>query len=238
MEVLCLTEMEYFSCLGGIKLNDGWLGICGVIGGCLCVIGDVLFDWKGKGNVKSGPSGMIDSNWLKMGAWRFKASILVAALGVPLYLLGFLGMSRQLAQSSPLLGNLFLVFAVIGSSGGLFIHGLVCCFPLISQVLAKLGVADEVLEQLVDTIFKVVKLPFMVMFCSLVIVTSMIIMLAMGTGNLAVPDIFYWLNPLMLMLIGWLFRLINKERFADLPGIVMPSVGIAMIGVMTVISAL
>ena len=105
-------------------------------------------------------------------------------------------------------------------------------------MLAKLGVADEVLEQLVDTIFKVVKLPFMVMFCSLVIVTSMIIMLAMGTGNLAVPDIFYWLNPLILMLIGWLFRLINKERFADLPGIVMPSVGIAMIGVMTVISVL
>lgn len=218
-------------------MNDVWLGCCGVLGGCLCAIGDVLFDWKGKGNVKSGPSDMIDSNWLRMKPWRFKSSILFAAIGVPLYLLGFLGMSRQLAQSSPVLGNMFLIFAVVGASGGLFIHVLVCCFPLMSQVLAKQGIAVEVLERLVDTIFQAVKIPFMVMFCSLVIGTSMIVMLAMGTKNLIVPAIFYWWNPLMLMLTGWLFRLINKERFADLPGIVLPSVGIAMIGVMTIISA-
>lgn len=218
-------------------MNDGWLGVCGVLGGCLCGIGDVLLDWKGKGNVKSGPSGMIDSNWLRMGAWRFRASILLAAVGVPLYLLGFLGMSRQLAQSSPILGELFLIFAVIGSSGGLFIHGLVCCFPLISQVLAKMRIADEVLEQLVDTIFQAIKIPFVVLFSSLVIGTSLIIMLSIRTENLAVPVIFYWLNPLMLVLTGWLLRRIDKERFADLPGIVMPSLGIAMIGVMTIISA-
>ncbi len=219
-------------------MNDVVLGICGIVGGCLCAVGDVLFDWKGPGNKRTGPSGIIDSNWVKMSAWRFKASIIAAACGVPLYLLGFLGMSHQLAESNKTLASLFLISAVIGSAGGLFIHVLTCCFPLMSQALQEKEADPEILELLAARIFQAVKIPFIVMFCFLVIATSLILMVAIGTGNLSVAPIFYWWNPLMLMVTGWLFRLINKERFADLPGIMMPSVGIAMIGLMTVLSAL
>lgn len=213
------------------------LGILGVIGGLLCAIGDILFDLKGKDNVKSGPAGMIDSNWLKMPDWRFQVSILMASVGVPLYFLGLLGMSGQLAQSNPTLGTVFLVFAVIGSCGGFFIHALVCCFPLIRKTLTKNGVGDDIQYELIIKLFDSVKIPFIAMFCSLVVATSFILIYAIIAGHLDVPLVFVVLNPLGLMLIGWLFRLIDKRLFSDLPGIIMPSMGIAMIGLMTAISA-
>jgi len=58
-------------------------GIFGITGGVLCAIGDILFDLKGKNNVKSGHPKIIDGNRQIMSEWRFKASILFAALGVP-----------------------------------------------------------------------------------------------------------------------------------------------------------
>lgn len=216
---------------------DFILGILGVIGGLLCAMGDILFDLKGRDNVKSGPAGMIDSNWLKMPDWRFQVSILMAAVGVPLYFFGLLGMSGQLAQSNAPLGTVFLVFAVIGSCGGFFIHAMVCCFPLIRKSLTKSGVEDDVQNELFIKLFDSIKIPFFAMFCSLVVATSFILIYAIIAGHLDVPLVFVLLNPLALMLIGWLFRLVSKRLFSDLPGIIMPSMGLAMIGLMTAISA-
>ncbi len=216
---------------------DFFFGILGFAGGLLCAAGDVLFDLKGKGNVKSGLAGIIDSNWLKMHEWRFRASILLAALGVPLYFLGFISMSRQLAAGHAVLGTAFLVFAAAGSCGGFFIHALVCCFPIMRKSLTKSGVDDSAQYEMFSKVFGAVKIPFIAMFCSLVAATSIVLVVAILGGYLHVPLVFVALNPLALMLIGWVFRLVDKERFADLPGIIMPSLGIAMIGLMSAINA-
>lgn len=111
-----------------LNMMDFVFGILGITGGLLCAIGDILFDLKGKNNVKSGPANIIDSNWQHMSEWRFSVSIWVAALGVPLYLLGFLGMSDQLAQSNGTLDTIFLVFAVFGASGGGYLSMLRSAF--------------------------------------------------------------------------------------------------------------
>jgi len=81
-------------------MTDFVFGIFGIIGGLLCAFADILFDLKGRNNVKSGPAGIIDSNWQIMSEWRFNVSILVAAIGSPLYLLGFLGMANQLSHKT------------------------------------------------------------------------------------------------------------------------------------------
>lgn len=216
---------------------DFIFGILGFAGGLLCAVGDILFDLKGKGNVKSGPASILDSNWMKMPEWRFRASILMAALGVPLYLLGFIGMSRQLSIGNSALGTAFLVFAAIGSCGGFFIHAMVCCFPIMRKSLTKSGVDDNAQYEMFGKVFNAIKIPFIAMFCSLVVATSVVLIVAILVGCLQVPLVFVALNPLALMLIGLVFRLIDKERFADLPGIIMPSLGIAMIGLMAAISA-
>ncbi len=215
---------------------DFVFGILGMIGGLLCAIGDLLFDLKGKNNIKSGPANIMDSNWQIMSEWRFSASILVAALGVPLYLLGFLGMTNQLAQSNETVATTFLVFSVVGASGGLFIHASVCLMPIVCKTLTKSGVNKGIIETICAKIYNAVKIPLVIMFFSLVIATSATLIYAIIRGYLNVPFFFVILNPLGLMLIGWMFRLINKRVFSDLPGIIMPSVGIAMIGLMTALS--
>lgn len=216
---------------------DYVFGILGIIGGLLCAIGDILLDLKGKNNVKSGPANIIDSNWQQMSEWRFRASILAASLGVPLYLLGFLGMSNQLALSNGTVATTFLVFAVFGASGGLFIHATVCFLPIISKTLTKNRVSQDIIDATCTKIYSAVKIPLVIMFFSLVIATSITLIYAIIKNYLNVPVIFIVVNPLGLTLIGWLFRFINKRVFGDLPGIIMPSVGIAMIGLMTAISA-
>jgi hypothetical protein len=219
-------------------MTDFVFGIFGIIGGLLCAFADILFDLKGKNNVKSGPAKIIDSNWQIMSEWRFNASILAAALGAPLFLLGFLGMTNQLAQSDKTVAAVFLAFSVIGASGGLFIHASVCLLPIISKTLTKSGVNKDIVETVCAKIYNAVKIPLFAMFISLVIATSATLIYAIISGCLNVPFVFVILNPLGLILTGWLFRLINKRAFSDLPGIIMPSVGIAMIGLMTALNAM
>jgi len=213
-------------------------GIFGIIGGLLCAFADILFDLKGKNNVKSSPVRIIDSNWQIMSEWRFNVSILVAAIGVPLYSFSFLGMANQLAQSNKTVAMAFLVFSVVGASGGLFIHTSICLLPIISKTLTKNGVNKDIVENVIVRIYNTVKIPLSIMFFSLVIATSAVLIYAIFRSYLNVPFIFVFLNPLGLILTGWVFRLINKKIFSDLPGIIMPSVGIAMIGFMTVLTTL
>ena len=219
-------------------MTDFVFGIFGIIGGLLCASADILFDLKGKNNIKSGPAKIIDSNWQIMSEWRFNASILVAAIGVPLNFFGFLGMANQLAQSNKTMAMAFLVFSVVGASGGLFIHASVCLIPIISKALTKDEVNKDIIESVIGKIYNAVKIPLFIMFFSLVIATSAILIYAIIIKYLNVPFIFVVINPFGLILIGWMFRLINKKIFSDLPGIIMPSVGIAMIGLMTALTAI
>jgi len=217
---------------------DFVFGLFGIIGGLLCAFADILFDLKGRNNVKSGPARIIDSNWQIMSEWRFNASILVAAIGVPLNFFGFLGMANRLAQSNKTIAMAFLIFSVIGVSGGLFIHASICLMPIISKTLTKNGVNKDIIENVIGKIYKAVRIPLFAMFFSLVIATSAILIYAIIIKYLNVPFIFVVINPFGLILIGWMFRLINKKIFSDLPGIIMPSVGIAMIGLMTALTAI
>jgi len=219
-------------------MTDFLYGIFGIIGGLLCAIADILFDLKGKNNVKSGPAKIIDSNWQIMSEWRFNISILIASISVPLFFLSFLGMANQLAQSNKTVAMTFLVFSVVGASGGLFIHALACLLPIISRTLTKNGVNKDIIEDVIGKIYKAVKIPLFVMFSSLVIATSGVLIYAIIKKYIIVPFVFIILNPLGLILVGWLFRLINKKVFNDLPSIIMPSIGIAMIGLMTAITAI
>lgn len=46
------------------------------------------------------------------------------------------------------------------------------------------------------------------------------------------------LNSIVFLFIGMLFRKINPDKFQDLPGIIMPSLGLAMIGVIGMVAIL
>ncbi len=105
----------------------------------------------------------------------------------------------------------------------MFIHASVCLMPIVCKTLTKSGVNKDIIETICAKIYNAVKIPLVIMFSSLVIATSATLIYAIIRGYLNVPFIFVILNPLGLMLIGWMFRLINKRVFSDLPGIIMPS---------------
>jgi hypothetical protein len=145
---------------------------------------------------------------------------------------------NRLAQSSKTVALAFFVFSVVGASGGLFIHASICLIPIISKTLIKGGINKDIVENVITRIYMAVKIPLFFMFFSLVVATSAVLIYAIIRSYLNLPFIFVILNPLGLILTGWLFRLINKRIFSDLPGIIMPSIGIAMIGLMTVLTAI
>ena len=63
-------------------------------------------------------------------------------------------------------------------------------------------------------------------------------MIAVLNGLLGVPKWMDLLNSIVFLIIGVLFRKINPSKFQDLPGIIMLSVGLAMIGIIGIVSYL
>lgn len=211
-------------------------GFLGLLGGILCAIGDMFLDLKGAGNKKLGKYKFIDSNWVNMSEWRFKVSILLAAAGVPLYFLGATSMARQLADVNLFFGLTFWIVAMIGSVGGFFIHAFLCCIPIIYKTMLK-NAGFELVEEVINRIYYAIKIPFYVMYISLVGVSSIMLFIAKAVGYLSIPFIMLILTPLPLLIIGVLLRFIKRKWFHDLPGIVMPSIGLGMIGLLAVVNA-
>jgi len=110
-------------------------GLLGMFGGILCAVGDILFDLKGNDSQKLGKYKFIESNWDKMPLWRFKTSILLAAVGVPLYVLGFISMAIQISDKA--VSVAFGVISCLGALGGIMIHTLCCITPILYKSLKK-----------------------------------------------------------------------------------------------------
>ena len=72
----------------------------GMLGGFICSIADYFLEYLGAmPNETMGAYGVIESAWADMAAWRFPASIWIAAVTVPIYVLGFLAIIRQMRST-------------------------------------------------------------------------------------------------------------------------------------------
>ena len=212
------------------------LSVLGLIGGLLCCAGDILFDLKGKGNQKLGTSKNIDSNWVKMADWRFGLSIALAMIGDALIGLGFYSIGMQIAVTHPIIGYLTLGFGYFGSIAGVFIHAFLCIQALIYKgalLHGDLQIADDILEK----IYKQIMPTFMIGYISLMIPTVLII-IAILNGALDVPKLCVLLNPIVFLIFGVTCRKIDPVRFQDLPGIIMPSFGLAMFGLIGILNSI
>lgn len=210
-------------------------GLLGIIGGIICAGGDILLDLKGKDNIKSGKYQIIDSKWKDMKIWRFNLSIILVMIGVPLYFLGLTSMAAQLAAKNPTFSLIFWIVSLVGSIGGFFIHVFICLLPIIFKTMyAKVEFSE--LENLINTIFKSVKIPFIFLYVMLVGVTSIMIACAIFMGYLSISPFFILLTPFSLMMIGVTLRKLKYDWFYDLPGIIMPSIGLGMIGLMAILN--
>ncbi len=210
--------------------------IFGLIGGILCAIGDILFDLKGKDNRKTGPGGNIDTNWIKMSDWRFVASIIVAFFGDMAAMLGLYSLGMQIAEKNTVLGYVTVICGCMGTVGGFFVHSTLCIQPLLYKRLVEAGHADLV-EIIFPTFYKAAAFPFFFGYI-LLMVPSITSVIAILTDCLDVPKWFALLNSIVFMIIGITLRKLKPSVFCDLPGIIMPSMGLAMLGLIGIVNML
>lgn len=210
------------------------LSVLGLLGGLLCAAGDILFDFKGKGNQKLGTSGNIDSNWVKMADWRFRASIICAFVGDIFAGLGIASLAMQVKEANETLAVIMAASGYIGVIGGFYIHSVLCIQPIIYKRIMEednFELADRTLE----SFYKTVIIPFIAGYASFLI-SSICVIIAVLTACLDVPVWLALFNPIVFTIIGMSLRKINPVKFADLPGIVMPSLGLGMIGLTGIIN--
>ena len=212
--------------------------IMGLVGGLLCCVGDMLFDLKGQGNEKLGTSKNIDSNWSKMAEWRFGLSIICAMFGVILIGFGFYAIADMIRETNLILSNLILITGFIGCIGGLFIHSLLCIQAIIYKRITNDGKVNfKIADNTLEGYYKAILPPFMFLYCILM-TTDICIIIAVLSGTLGVPKWMALLNSIVFLIIGVIFRKINPDKFQDLPGIIMPSLGLAMTGVIGIVAYL
>lgn len=210
--------------------------ILGLIGGVLCACGDVLFDLKGPHNKKLGISGNIDSNWLKMSDWRFGLSIFFAFLGDFCVALGICSLAMQMDAANHMLALITGLTGLAGCVGGLFIHSFLCVQALVYKGIMEKG-SFETADHTLEKVYKQITGTFFFAYVILMI-PSVTTPVAILTGALSVPKWFVLLNSIMFLAAGVLLRKLNPMRFADLPGIVMPSLGLGMLGLVGIINLL
>lgn len=212
-------------------MMDMIFSVCGLIGGVLCAIGDMLFDLKGKGNKKLGKNGLVDSNWEYMSEWRFKLSVIVVMLGVPFYAMGLWSLSEQIGGTIEVI---LKPVTFVGSMGGFFIHAFLC----LMAVAYKNSEDKEQAVVVIDKMYSAIKIPFLLLYFVLTLATTVLVIIAIVNGSLNVPWFCMLLNPIVFMIIGISLRFVNYELFRDLPGICMASLGLGMFGVVGIINLL
>ena len=210
-------------------------GILGMTGGILCAIGDMFFDMKGNDSNKLGKYKLMESNWDRMSSWRFKVSILLASVGVPLYVLGFISMAMQISNKTVAMA--FGIISCLGALGGIMIHTMCCIYPILYKTL-KNHLSMEAFEEGLNASFDAIKIPFVFYFVCLVIVPSILLEVAIIRGYLQLPGWCALLTSVPFMIVGIMLRLVKKEWFNDQPGIIMPSMGISMIGLLAAVNSL
>lgn len=203
----------------------------GIIGGFLCAIADCLLDLKGADNKKLGKLRVIDSKWSEMAHWRFVWSDILAMFAVPMYSCGFIALMLQLYKTNNKLAIALTVIFLCGAMGGFMIHSFLCLNPTIFRKIKEK--ADvELAENVINSIFRQIYVPFFSLYIMLVIIPAIVVMVLIINGTLALPIWCILLNPVVFQVIGLLMRATKCKLFVDAPSICAASLGLAMYGVL------
>ena len=211
--------------------------IVGLLGGICCVMGDLLFDLKGKDNVKIGTTGVIESNWVKMANWRFKASIILGCIACFMMGIGLYSLGNQIATSNFFLSEILILFAILTSLAGFFVHSFLCITPIIYKAVLSKGDKD-LAEYTINEVFSAIKILFLLLYVVIMLGPTSIIIYCILHQLLDVPTWFVILNPIVFFIIGLTLKKIYPRWFYELPSIIMPSLGMGMFGLIGIINLL
>lgn len=133
--------------------------VLGMIG-CACyMLGDQLWMFLAYGQESEELGLMLDSRWLDMPYWRFMTSILLGAVGTPLYYLGFremhgIVMEYVKTKADRRMAKVFQVGYLVGSMCWIYVHALCMVLSIVLKSVyetcrdldAAVAVAERVLS--------------------------------------------------------------------------------------------
>lgn len=211
------------------------LAIIGIAGGLLCAVADLFLDLKGPNNKKCGKLKVIDSMWETMPHYRFVTSTILAMFAVPMYSCNAFALSNIMSENAPVFSKVFLITALVGAMGGFMIHSFLCACPTIYQTIIK-GASFELAEETVNRYFRQIYFPFFTCYFLLVILSSGLVIYAILAGIIAVPVWCVILNPVVIQIVGFLFRATKLDIFIDAPSCCAASIGLASYGVIVLLA--
>lgn len=149
---------------------------------------------------------------------------------------GFLSLVNLLWPEHAGLAGTMAMCGYMSVIAGFFVHTVLCIQPVIYKRIMEEGLfelADAVLEKY----YKAVLPPFLIGY-GFMLAATVCMIIAILTGALAVPKWFVLLNPFVFLLIGMELRKAKPDVFYDLPGIILPSLGMGMFGLIGMIAIL
>lgn len=209
--------------------------ITGLLGGIFCAIGDMLLDIKGKENKKIGKNLLIESNWIKMAAWRFKLSIVFGCIGSFMIGVGLYSIGKQVTIANFALSEVLTLLAILTAMAGIFVHSFICISPIIYKAIKTKG-DDDLANYTINELLSAIKIVFFLLFLIILFATTGIIIYCILNNLLDVPTWFVLLNPFVFLIIGVVLRKVYPKWFYELPGIIMPSLGLGMYGLIGIIN--
>lgn len=160
--------MRYIEATYSNKQNKIF-AIIGLCGGIICSVADYLLEYLGQPSETLGTWGVVESAWANMSVWRFPASIWIVCLAVPMYVIGFWGIIRQMSSTHKYLGLAFGISTFIGSLGALFIHIIMCVMPVTyKHILENAG--QQLAVDSIDAMTGSFIWPFFIFYVFLIII--------------------------------------------------------------------
>lgn len=200
--------------------------LLGMMGAAICMAAAWLSLAYGKGNVRNG---YIQSNWPKMPFLRFELSIILNAVGIPIYYLGAkemvkaVRMSRRKGRVGDLrMAKFFDMCIHLGAIGGLFASSSYSIMAIVYKLLYTSSLMGADIISATEGMFYYVAIPVMSYTLVAVIGTSLAYMYFIVNDRLRVSKICILFNPLVMMLIGEGFRLTGIYYLVDFASAMVP----------------
>lgn len=107
--------------------------------GLLYSLADYLLEYLPENSTVLDKYGVVESAWAVMEAGRFTASLTLAAIITPFFVMGYICIYRQMQTTHPRYAKAFIVVTLIGGLSDFFIHAILCIMPLVYKSVFEIS---------------------------------------------------------------------------------------------------
>lgn len=197
-----------------------------MIGAAICMAATWLSSAYGEGNVRNG---LIQSNWPKMSFLRFEISLILMAVGIPIYYLGLkelvkaIRLARRKRSLSDLrMAKLFDMSAHIGIIGFMFVHAGYTMMAIVYKLLYTTNLMGADIISTTEGMFYYLAIPLLAFYIIGIGGVSLGFIYYVMQERLKVSKICIFFNPLVLFGIGELLKLSKVYYLADFASASVP----------------